>query len=177
MTDNKCNEVDFTSEKTDLFVEKGMDEMLRYKNYELGYRLFKKYFTAIYTLSAVLAAAGGFLRDVPLSAAGILIMAISVVLRIMYASKAAAQGIMNPIFAKRIAVKMGKAYLSLPVSNTVMSVFGIISAIESGKPHYLPFWMLMLLGCVTAFSEYFFAKKNLQVLEKMLKENEEEAEE
>lgn len=155
----------------DLFLEKGMDEMLRYKNYELGYRLFKKYFTAIYTLSAVLAAAGGFLRDVPLSAAGILIMAISVVLRIMYASKAAAQGIMNPTFAKRIAVEMGKAYLSLPVLNTVMSVFGIISAIEGGKLHFLPFWTAILLSCVTAFSEYFFAKKNLQVLEKILSDD------
>ncbi|MCM1329702.1 MAG: hypothetical protein NC253_09715 [Ruminococcus sp.] len=174
---NKNTKQEPPREPAELFLEKGMDEMLRYKNYELGYRLFKNYFLAVYGLSAVLAAVGGFLGDVPLAAAGILIVAISVILEIMYASKAASQGIMSPIFAKRIAVEMGAAHLVLPVFYTVMSVCGIIQAIDEGNFRFLPLSAVMFLISVTAYSEYFFARKNQKVLEKMLNDDNEDGEE
>lgn len=173
MTDKEHIEVDFTSEKTDLFLENNMDEMLRYKNYELGYKIFTRYFSVVYSMSVLAAAVGGVIRDIPLAAVGIFLTAFTAVVRMIYAAKAASQGIMNPTFAERIVKGFGKSYLVLQVCYVLMMTAGIMSAIESSRP-YIPFFIVGLIAAVTSISEYFFAKKNMKVLEKMLSEDSEE---
>ena len=175
MADNNCNEVDFTSEKTDLFLENNMDEMLRYKNYELGYKIFTRYFSAVYSMSALAAGIGGLIGNIPLAAAGILFTAFTAVVRMIYAAKAASQGIMHPTFAERIVKGFGKSYLVLQFCFVLMMTAGMISAIESSKSH-MPIFIVGLIAAVTSISEYFFAKKNMKVLEKMLKEDSENEE-
>lgn len=170
MNNNEYGEEEFPREKTDLFLENNMDEMLRYKNYELGYKVFTRYFSAVYSMSVLAAAVGGFLRDTPLSAAGIFLTAFTAAVRIIYAAKAASQGIMNPTFAKRIVKGFGKSYLVLQGCYMLMLAAGIMSAIESGRPH-IPFFIVGLIAGITSTSEYFFAKKNMEVLEKTLKDS------
>lgn len=177
MADNKCNEVDFTSEKTDLFLENNMDEMLRYKNYELGYKIFTRYFSAVYSMSTLAAAVGGVIGNIPLAAVGIFLTAFTVVVRIIYAAKAASQGIMNPTFAERIVKGFGKSYIVLQVCYVLMMTAGFMTAIESSRRQYIPFFIVGLIAAVTSVSEYCFAKKNMKVLEKTLKDNDEDSEE
>lgn len=175
MTDNNCNEVDFTSEKTDLFLENNMDEMLRYKNYELGYKIFTRYFSAVYSMSALAAGVGGLIGNIPLAAAGIFLTVFTAVVRIIYAAKAASQGIMNPTFAERIVKGFGKSYLVLQVCFVLIIAACLISGVESNKQR-IAVGCVAIIANVTSISEYFFAKKNMNVLEKMLSEDSENEE-
>ena len=109
MADNNYNEEEFPREKTDLFLENNMDEMIRYKNYELGYKVFRNYFTAVYVISMIIAVAGGLLENIPLAAVGIFLTLFTAVVRIIYAAKAASQGIMNPTYVSRMT-DLGKGY-------------------------------------------------------------------
>lgn len=176
MADNERIEMDFTSEKTDLFLENNMDEMLRYKNYELGYKIFTRYFSAVYSMSVLAVAVGGVIGDIPLTAFGIFLTAFTVVIRIIYAAKAASQGIMNPTFAERIVKGFGKSYLVFGICLELILVACLVSAIKLNR-QWIPFGCVAFIANITSISEYFFAKKNMKVLEKMLKENDESEEE
>ena len=165
-------DVDFTSEKTDLFLENNMDEMLRYKNYELGYKVFTRYFSAIYSISALAAAVGGVIRDIPLAAAGIFLTAFTAAVRMIYAAKAASQGIMNPTFAERIVKGFGKSYLVMQICIVLLLAACLISANKENMQQ-ISIGCVGLIANVTSISEYFFAKKNMKVLEKMLNDDSE----
>lgn len=175
MADNNRNEEEFPREKTDLFLENNMDEMLRCKNYELGYKIFTRYFFAVYAISIIAASVGGFLRNTTLAAAGIFLMAFTAVVRIVYAAQAASQGIMNPTYVSKLVKDFGKSYIVLQCCYMTMMLAGIMSAIENGRPT-IPLCIAGLIAGVTAISEYYFAKKNMKVLEKMLSEDSENEE-
>ena len=172
MADNNCNEVDFTSEKTDLFLENNMDEMLRYKNYELGYKIFRNYFTAVYVISIIIAIAGGLLKNIPLAAAGIFLTLFTAIFRIVYAAKAASQGIMNPTYVSRMT-GLGKIWIYY----LILAVAYAIYAFESGRLSYAVFYIIVIIiTLATSVLEYYFVNKNMKVLEKMLSEDSENEE-
>lgn len=152
-----------------------MDEMLRYKNYELGYKIFTRYFSAVYSMSALAAGAGGVIGNIPLAAAGIFLTAFTAVVRIIYAAKAASQGIMNPTFAERIVKGFGKSYLILQICLVLILAAFLISGVDSNKQR-ISVGCVAIIANVTSISEYFFAKKNMKVLEKMLDEDSENEE-
>lgn len=172
MADNNCNEVDFTSEKTDLFLENNMDEMLRYKNYELGYKIFTRYFSAVYAISIIIAVAGGILNNIPLAAVGIFLTAFTAVVRIIYAAKAASQGIMNPTYVSRMT-GLGKIWIYYLISAVAYAIY----AFASGRLSYAVFYIIaIIITSATSVLEYYFVNKNMKVLEKMLNEDSEKEE-
>lgn len=170
MADNNYNEEEFPREKTDLFLENNMDEMLRYKNYELGYKVFRNYFTAVYVISMIIAVAGGLLENIPLAAVGIFLTLFTAVVRIIYAAKAASQGIMNPTYVSRMT-DLGKMWVYYLVS----AVAYAICAFASGR-HHAVFYIIAIIASAALVLDYYFAKKNMKVLEKMLKEDSENEE-
>lgn len=170
MADNNYNEGEFPREKTDLFLENNMDEMLRYKNYELGYKIFRNYFTAVYVISILIAFAGGLLKNITLAAAGIFLTLFTAVFRIFYAAKAASQGIMNPTYVSRMT-GLGKIWIYYLVSAVAYAIY----AFASGR-HYASIYIIAIITLATSVLEFYFAKKNMKVLEKMLSEDSENEE-
>ena len=173
MADNNYNEEEFPREKTDLFLENNMDEMLRYKNYELGYKVFRNYFTAVYVISILIAFAGGLLKNIPLAAAGILLTLFTAIFRIFYAAKAASRGIMNPTYVSSMTTTgFGKISICYLISAVVLT----ICAFASGRLSYAVFYIITIITSAESVLEYYFAKKNMKVLEKMLSEDSENEE-
>ncbi|MDE7287945.1 MAG: hypothetical protein K2N71_00375 [Oscillospiraceae bacterium] len=170
MSDNNYNEENLPREKTDLFLENNMDEMLRYKNYELGYKIFRNYFTAVYVISIIIAVVGGLLKNIPLAAVGIFLTLFTAIFRIFYAAKAASQGIMNPTYVSRMT-DLGKIWIYYLVSAVVYA----ICAFASGR-HHAVFYIIAIIASATNVLEYYFAKKNMKILEKMLSEGSENEE-
>lgn len=150
----------------ELFSINGFDEMQKLKNYEIGFKLFRAFFWIIYIVSMAIVLVGAAFENLLFSLIGLGVLFLCTAFHIIYSSKAAAAGVINPKFAKGMAKK------SVLISGIMMlSVWIIMLLICKVQIEVVGIWLN--LGCLY-IGNYFCARKNMKVLEKMLKDESEE---
>jgi len=151
-----------------LFSESGLDEMQKAVSHEVGFKLFRAFFWVIYLFSALMIMAATALESAPFTAISIGLMALCTVFYIIYAAKISSRGALNRKFAE----SMSKKYIlfcAIFIFAVWLFTFFIKKDTEIGVVAVWSNTALMWTG------NYFCARKNMKVLEKMLKdENEEE---
>ena len=148
-----------------LFSENGFDEMQKSQNHEIGFKLFRAcyWFMYFFSMSAFVYATND--NDTAFTVYSIALMAAASVFHIVYSAKLSAKGVMNPTYA----AAMGK-----PASATVyviVLILGLMSVVYTSNPISV---VILIMPGIMVLCDCFFARRNNKVLEKMLKENEEE---
>lgn len=147
----------------DLFSEKGFDEMQKIKNYEIGFKLFRAFFWVIYLVSMAIILTASALESLTFILIGLGTMLLCTVFYIIYASKTAAAGVMNPKYANGMSKK------SVLFSGIfLLIVWAVMFAGGGQKIEVAGMWIN--LG-VMYIGTYLCARKNMKVLEKMLNDN------
>lgn len=149
-----------------LFDENSLDEMQKAENYRIGFRLFRACYWFMYFFSLYIFIAAANMENTLFTVCGLISMTAASVFHIIYSAMVSAKGVMNIRYAK----KMSMSY-NIPVYTIIIILSGM--AILMGRR---PIAVLMLfIPYVMVICDCIFAKRNMRVLEKMLKdENEEE---
>lgn len=152
-----------------LFSENGLDEMQKSVSREVGFKLFRTFFWVIYLFSALMLMAAAALESTPFTAISIGLMTLCTVFYIIYAAKISSMGALNRKFAE----SMSKKYIlfcAIFIFAVWLLMFFIKKDTEIGVVAIWANTALMWTG------NYFCARKNMKVLEKMLKEENDEEE-
>lgn len=150
----------------DLFSESGFDEMQKAKNYEIGFKLFRTFFWIMYAASmGIVLTAVGFESTVFIFI-GFGLLALCMIFYLAYAAKASAAGVMNPKFA---AQSSKKSYLICGIAILIMWLIMLVAG--TTEIEVAGMWIVL---AVMYIGNYLCSRRNMKVLEKMLKENEEE---
>lgn len=149
----------------DLFSEDGVDEMQKSQNYEIGFKLFRAcyWFMYFFSMSAFIYAVNA--NDTAFTVYSIALMAAASIFHIVYSAKVSVKGVMNPKYAAAMG-KPGSAAVYV-----IVLILGLMSMAYTSKP--ISAAMLIMPG-IMVLCDCFFARRNNKVLEKMLKETEEE---
>lgn len=165
MTNNEYNTSENKQKNEGLFDEKSLDEMQKTENYRIGFKLFQACYWFMYFFSMLIFVTAVNTDNTVFTAYGVASMAAASVFHIIYSAKVSAKGVMNPKYADT----MGKPG-SLAMY-TIVLIMGAFSMVYTTKPVSV----LLLAGPGTmVLCDCFFARRNNRVLEKMLKENDEE---
>ncbi|MCM1329700.1 MAG: hypothetical protein NC253_09705 [Ruminococcus sp.] len=150
----------------DLFSESGFDEMQKAKNYEIGFKLFRAFFWIMYFVSMGIIATAVGVESTLFAAIGFGVLVLCTAFYLLYAAKASAAGVMNPKFAAQAAKK---SYLVSGIIVLTLWLFMLVC----GNVQLETAGMWIILS-VIYIGNYICSRRNMKVLEKMLKENEEE---
>ncbi|MDE7279514.1 MAG: hypothetical protein K2N26_07310 [Oscillospiraceae bacterium] len=149
----------------DLFDESSLDEMQKAENYRIGFRLFKACYWFMYFFSMYIFVAAVNMENTIFTVCGITAMAAASVFHIIYSALVSAKGVMNIKYAEA----MSKPYTSA-VYTICIILFGFVTLTGS---HPIAFLMISI-PYVMLICDCIFAKRNMRVLEKMLKDDSEE---
>ncbi|MDE6762415.1 MAG: hypothetical protein K2J73_01895 [Oscillospiraceae bacterium] len=149
----------------DLFDESSLDEMQKAENYRIGFRLFKACYWFMYFFSMYIFVAAVNMENTIFTVCGITAMAAASVFHIIYSALVSAKGVMNIKYAEA----MSKPYTSA-VYTICIILFGFVTLTGS---HPIAFLMISI-PYVMVICDCIFAKRNMRVLEKMLKDDSEE---
>ena len=149
-----------------IFIDDDFDEMQKAENYKIGYKLFKILFSVVsvvpafmYTLSV---STGEFVSAVM----SLILFIFTWVMYVIYAAKASEKGVMNPSFAKSASAEWRiPACIGFIVFCIIFSVCGVLD-------YKLTIGWGILMTANIFISHY--AKRNMKVLEKQLKDGDEE---
>ncbi|MCM1023515.1 MAG: hypothetical protein NC395_05585 [Prevotella sp.] len=151
-----------------LFSENSFDEMQKAVNRETGFKMFRAFFWVIYLFSALMLTAAAALESTPFTFISAGLMFLCTAFNLAYAARVSAKGALNAKFAETMSKKYNLVYPLLMLAMWLLVLF-IKKDTEIGV---IVIWLnfsLMYLG------NHLCARKNMKVLEKMLKdENEEE---
>lgn len=165
MTNNEYNTDQNKQKNESLFDEKSLDEMQKTENYRIGFKLFQACYWFMYFFSLLIFVTAVNTDNTVFTAYGVTSMAAASVFHIIYSAKVSAKGVMNSKYAK----KMGNP--SAPVMYTIVLIMGAFSMVYTTKPVSV----LLLAGPgAMVLCDCFFARRNNRVLEKMLKDDNEE---
>lgn len=150
----------------DLFSESGFDEMQKAKNHEIGFKCFRTFFWVMYIFSMTIVLVAEDYEILPFTLMGLGATLLCIVFFIIYSAKAAAAGVMN----RRFAETMSKKYVFFSgIAMVVMYLF--VFVLRTTSIAVAGLWVNLGIMYV---SNYLCARKNMKVLEKMLKDNDEE---
>lgn len=148
-----------------LFNDSEFDEMQKAKNYEIGFRLFRDYhFATLLFAIAFLNFSKG--ANLLLTVTSFLFLGTCFAVAIMYAAKTSAAGVMNIKYAKAMSKR------SVLVLGTVGAVVFLVLAVTGGVDISTDIMLIMVYVYMICF--HIFARRNMKVLEKMLKDESEE---
>lgn len=165
MNNNEKNK-EYTAAYNDMFSEKGFDEMQLAKKYKIGFKLFRALFWVQYAAAmAVFCIAGGLENDI-FTYIGAGLLTIGTVFYIVYLAKLASEGLMNAKFAG------SWANIIWVIIYAVLILAWLIKLIKKDTDIFSAY-MWVNLGALY-LGNCFCSRKNMKVLEKMLKENDEE---
>lgn len=151
----------------DIFSEKGLDEMQLAKKYKIGFKLFRALFWVQYAASIVIVFIAVALENDTFAYIGEGFLTIGTVFYIIYLAKLASEGLMNAKFASMYS------HIIWVIIYAVLVLAWLIKLIIKDTDFFSAY-MWINLG-VMYIGNYLCARKNMKVLEKMLKdENEEE---
>ena len=147
-----------------LFSESGLDEMQRSVSREVGFRLFRTFFWIIYLFSAFMLMAAAALESVPFTAISAGLMALCTVFYLIYAARISSKGALNRKFAE----SMSKKYVMFfGIFMLVVWLFKFL--VKKGTNfEVVAIWANI---AVMYIGNYFCSKRNMKVLEKMLKDD------
>lgn len=149
----------------DLFSESGFDEMQKAKNYEIGFKLFRVFFWIMYIASFVVMWAAVAYENTAITIIGLVLIAMCTLFYILYAAKASAAGVLNQKFAETMSKK---STLICGIIILAMWLFRILNG--TAAPEFAATWIIL---AVFYISNYLCSRRNMKVLEKMLKEENE----
>ena len=149
----------------DLFGEKSLDEMQKAENYKIGFKLFRACFWFMYFFSMLIFVSAVNPDNTIFMVYGIIAMAAASVFHIIYSAKVSAKGVMNPKYAET----MSKPHM-IVVYTICIILYGYVNLTGS---HPIVFLMILIPYIMLIF-DCIFARRNMKVLEKMLKEDNEE---
>lgn len=150
----------------DIFSEKGLDEMQLAKKYKIGFKLFRALFWVQYAaaIATMLIAAG--LENNTFVYIGAGLLTIWTVIYIVYLAKLASEGLIDTKYA---GMWSSKLWLIIGI---ILIIVWLLNLINKNTDPFNVFigtnLGIMYLGT------HFCARKNMKVLEKMLKDESEE---
>lgn len=155
-----------------LFNDAEFDEMQKAKNYEIGFRLFRDYhFATLLFAIAFLNFSKG--ANLLLTVTSFLFLGTCFAVAIMYAAKTSAAGVMNIKYAKYMSKSsvLALAVVGIVVFSVlaVMCGLGITDDIFDISSSIM---IIMVFAYMICF--HIFARRNMKVLEKTLKDESEE---
>lgn len=153
------------SGNADLFSESGFDEMQKAKNYEIGFKLFRVFFWIMYIASFVVMWAAIASENKAITIIGLVLISLCAVFYILYAAKASATGVLNQKFAETMSKK---STLICGILILAIWLFRILDG--TAAPEFAGTWIVL---AVFYISNYLCSRRNMKVLEKMLKDEEE----
>ena len=163
MANNERNNDQKKQNNEDLFGEKSLDEMQKAENYKIGFKLFRACYWFMYFFSLLIFVAAVNTDNTIFKVYGIIAMAAASVFHIIYSAKVSAKGVMNPKYAETMA----KPHM-IVVYTIIIILYGYVN-----MDHPIVFLMILIPYTMLIF-DCIFARRNMKVLEKMLKEDNEE---
>lgn len=154
----------YISGNGDLFSESGFDEMQKAKNYEIGFKLFRIFYFVMLTASLSIICVAAGLESLPFQYIGAGLVFLCTAFYLTYAAKTAAAGVMN----RRFAETMSKKYVLF--YGIVILIVWLFIGIKGDTDLLISVWIN--LGAMY-IGNYLCARKNMKVLEKMLKDEDE----
>lgn len=151
-----------------LFDENSLDEMQKAENYRIGFKLFQACYWFMYFFSMYIFVAAVNMENTVFTVCGIAAMAVASAYHIIYSAKVSAKGVMNIKYAEA----MSKPY-NIAVYTICIILFGFVTLTGSRPITFL----MIFIPYVMLICDCIFARRNMRVLEKMLKENDESGEE
>ncbi len=155
----------YVAGNADLFSESGFDEMQKAKNYEIGFKLFRIFYFVMFAASLSIVGVAAALESLLFQFIGAGLAFVCTAFYLTYAAKTAAAGVMN----RRFAETMSKKYVLF--SGIFILIVWLFIGIKGDTDLVISMWIN--LGAMY-IGNYICARKNMKVLEKMLKDNDEE---
>lgn len=152
-----------------IFSESGFDEMQKARNYEIGFKIFRVFFWAVYFMAIVVMVSAMALKSTLVLVIGTAFMAVCDIFYLLYASKVSSLGVMNLDFAKRMSQR------SILIAYIFMGVVWTINLFLNSEMAVTAIMMILL--SVLYIGLYICAKRNMKVLEKMMNEDNDGTEE
>lgn len=149
----------------DLFDEKSLDEMQKAENYKIGFKLFRACFWFMYFFSMLIYVTAITIDNNIFRVYGIITMAAASVFHIVYSAKVSAKGVMNSKYAET----MSKPYVI--AAYTICIILYAYVDLNGSDPIV---FITVLIPYIMLIFDCIFARRNKKVIEKMLKENDEE---
>lgn len=144
-----------------IFDDIELDEMQKNKNYEIGFKLYRKFFYVVIFIAYGMFA---FSREVIPTVMSGAIFLIALVFFVIHAAKTAKAGVMNIKFAKAYSKEW---IMPFWIALTIICVIGII-CIDSNTREFIMLTATLISNIIVSI----FAKKNMRVLTEQLKEDE-----
>lgn len=152
-----------------IFSESGFDEMQKARTYEIGFKIFRVFFWVAYFMAATVMVAAMALESTLVLVIGSAFMVVCDLFYLLYAAKVSARGVMNIDFAKRMSKK------SVLVLYVFMLVIWTVNLFSGSVMMYAAaMWILL---SILYIGLHICAKRNMKVLEKMLKDDSDSGEE
>lgn len=148
-----------------LFDENSLDEMQKAENYRIGFKLFQACYWFMYFFSMYIFVTAVNMENTVFTVCGITAMAAASVFHIIYSAKVSAKGVMNIKYAEA----MSKPYTAA-VYTICIILFGFVTLTDSRPIAFL----MIFIPYVMLIFDCIFARRNMRVLEKMMKDNDEE---
>lgn len=148
-----------------LFDESSLDEMQKAENYKIGFKLFQACFWFMYFFSMLIFITAIKTDNIIFTVYGITAMAAASMFHIIYSAKVSARGVMNSKYAEA----MSKPYTAV-VYTICIILYGFVNLTGSEPFVFLMFlipYIMLIFDCI-------FARRNMKVLEKILKDDNEE---
>ena len=145
-----------------LFDERSLDEMEKAENYRIGFKLFQACYWFMYFFSILIFITAVKTDNTIFTAYGIIAMAAASVFSIIYSAKVSAKGVMNIKYAE----SMSKPYTAV-VYTVCIILYGYVTLTGS---HPIAF-LIVCIPYIMLIFDCIFARRNMKVLEKMLKED------
>lgn len=168
MNNNEKNN-EYTTVYNDMFSEKGLDEMQLAQKYKIGFKLFRALFWVQYVAAFAILFIATNLENNTFIYIGAGLLSIETVFYIVYLAKIASAGLMNAKFAS------SWNHIIYPIILILFMLVWLISLIRNNKDFFSVYLWINLLTMY--LGNYFCSRKNMKVLEKMLKDNDESGEE
>lgn len=148
-----------------LFDDSGFDEMQKAKNYEIGFKMFRAFYYVSYPFAITFV---NFSKgeSLLLMITSFLFMGTCLTIPLIYAAKASAAGVMNLKYAGIMSKR------STLVCGAVVALALLYLTFTGGLD--ISIYIMLIMFSVFFVCFHIFARRNMKVLEKMLKENDEE---
>lgn len=153
----------------DMFSEKGFDEMQLAQKYKIGFKLFRALFWVQYAAAIAVTLIAAGLENNTFMYIGAGLLSIWTIFYIIYSAKIASAGLMNAKFAS------SWSNIIIPIISILLILLWLINLIRNNTDSF-SVYVCINLG-VMYLGTYFCARKNMKVLKKMLKDNDESEEE
>ncbi len=168
MNNRKTN----VSDEGTLFDDSTLDEMQQAENYKIAYKLMQNYWVVSFAASLSAAWWGSEFDNAALTAAGFLACVLALLFRLEYSLSVSKRGVMSPKYAAQMS-KKGSLICAIVLTG-FMGAVCIVSLVCHWSGTTVTLFILSELAVSIMLTECLCARRNMKVLEKMLKDESEE---